>query len=41
MMIDKHTLVLISIIGSPLDVLAWYLACDPLGGEHGPPADSH
>jgi hypothetical protein len=37
MMIDKHTLALISIIGSTLDVLgALYLAYDLLGGEHGP-----
>jgi hypothetical protein len=37
MMIDKHTLALISIIGSALDVLgALYLAYDLLGGEHGP-----
>jgi hypothetical protein len=37
MMIDKHTLALISIIGSSLDVLgALYLAYDLLGGEHGP-----
>ena len=36
-MIDKHTLALISIIGSALDVLgALYLAYDLLGGEHGP-----
>jgi hypothetical protein len=36
-MIDKHTLALISIIGSTLDVLgALYLAYDLLGGEHGP-----
>lgn len=36
-MIDKHTLALISIIGSSLDVLgALYLAYDLLGGEHGP-----
>ena len=35
--IDKHTLALISIIGSSLDVLgALYLAYDLLGGEHGP-----
>jgi len=35
--IDKHTLALISIIGSALDVLgALYLAYDLLGGEHGP-----
>jgi hypothetical protein len=34
---DKHTLALISIIGSFLDVLgALYLAYDLLGGEHGP-----
>src|SRR5256885_31912 len=37
MMIDKHTLALISIIGCSLDVLgALYLAYDLLGGEHGP-----
>lgn len=37
MTIDKHTLALISIIGSTLDVLgALYLAYDLLGGEHGP-----
>jgi hypothetical protein len=37
MSIDKHTLALISIIGSSLDVLgALYLAYDLLGGEHGP-----
>jgi hypothetical protein len=37
MMIDKHTLALISIIGSSLDVLGTlYLAYDLLGGEHGP-----
>ncbi len=37
MMIDKHTLALISIAGSSLDVLgALYLAYDLLGGEHGP-----
>jgi len=37
MMMDKHTLALISIIGSSLDVLgALYLAYDLLGGEHGP-----
>jgi len=36
-MMDKHTLALISIIGSSLDVLgAMYLAYDLLGGEHGP-----
>ena len=35
--IDKHTLALISIIGSAFDVLgAMYLAYDLLGGEHGP-----
>jgi hypothetical protein len=34
---NKHTLALISIIGSALDVLgALYLAYDLLGGEHGP-----
>jgi len=34
---DKHTLALISILGSSLDVLgALYLAYDLLGGEHGP-----
>lgn len=34
---DKHTIALISIIGSSLDVLgALYLAYDLLGGEHGP-----
>jgi hypothetical protein len=37
MVIDKHTLALISIVGSSLDVLgALYLAYDLLGGEHGP-----
>jgi hypothetical protein len=37
MVIDRHTLALISIIGSSLDVLgAMYLAYDLLGGEHGP-----
>ena len=37
MVVDKHTLALISIIGSSLDVLgALYLAYDLLGGEHGP-----
>jgi hypothetical protein len=36
-MVDKHTLALISIVGSALDVLgALYLAYDLLGGEHGP-----
>lgn len=35
--IDRHTLALISIVGSCLDVLgALYLAYDLLGGEHGP-----
>lgn len=35
--VDKHTLALINIIGSSLDVLgALYLAYDLLGGEHGP-----
>jgi hypothetical protein len=34
---DKHTLALISIIGSSLDVLGtMYLAYELLGGEHGP-----
>jgi hypothetical protein len=37
MIIDKHTVALISIAGSLLDVLgALYLAYDLLGGEHGP-----
>jgi len=37
MTIDKHTLALISIVGTALDVLgALYLAYDLLGGEHGP-----
>src|SRR5580765_8035126 len=37
MTIDRHTLALISIAGSCLDVLgALYLAYDLLGGEHGP-----
>ena len=37
MLIDKHTLALVSITGSALDVLgALYLAYDLLGGEHGP-----
>jgi hypothetical protein len=37
MTIDKHTLALISIVGSSLDVLgALYLSYDLLGGEHGP-----
>jgi hypothetical protein len=35
--IDRHTLAIISIVGSSLDVLgALYLAYDLLGGEHGP-----
>jgi hypothetical protein len=34
---DKHTIALVSIIGSALDVIgAMYLAYDLLGGEHGP-----
>ncbi len=37
MTIDRHTLALISIVGSSFDVLgALYLAYDLLGGEHGP-----
>ena len=37
MTIDKHTVALISIVGSSLDMLgALYLAYDLLGGEHGP-----
>lgn len=37
MIVDKHTIALISIIGSSLDVLgAMYLTYDLLGGEHGP-----
>ena len=37
MIIDKHTLALVSIVGSSLEVLgALYLAYDLLGGEHGP-----
>ena len=37
MTLDKHTIALISIVGSSLDVLgALYLAYDLLGGEHGP-----
>jgi hypothetical protein len=37
MVIDKHTLALISIVGCSLDVLgSLYLAYDLLGGEHGP-----
>src|SRR5580765_1759396 len=35
--IDRHTIALLSIIGTSLDVLgALYLAYDLLGGEHGP-----
>jgi len=37
MIVDRHTLALVSIAGSSLDVLgALYLAYDLLGGEHGP-----
>jgi hypothetical protein len=37
MTIDRHTLALISIIGTSLDLLgSLYLAYDLLGGEHGP-----
>jgi hypothetical protein len=37
MLIDRHTLALVSIVGCSLDVLgALYLAYDLLGGEHGP-----
>ncbi len=37
MTIDKHTLALVSILGSSLDALgALYLSYDLLGGEHGP-----
>lgn len=37
MIIDKHAVALVSIVGSSLDVLgALYLAYDLLGGEHGP-----
>ncbi len=37
MIVDRHTVALISICGSSLDVLgALYLAYDLLGGEHGP-----
>jgi hypothetical protein len=37
MVIDKHTLAIVSIVGSSLDMLgALYLAYDLLGGEHGP-----
>jgi hypothetical protein len=36
-MLDRHTLALLSVIGSSLDVLgSLYLAYDLLGGEHGP-----
>ena len=35
--IDKHTVALVSILGTSIDVLgAMYLAYDLLGGEHGP-----
>jgi hypothetical protein len=37
MMIDKHTIALVSIVGGALDMVgALYLAYDLLGGEHGP-----
>jgi hypothetical protein len=37
MIVDRHTLALIGIVGSSLDVLGTlYLAYDLLGGEHGP-----
>src|SRR5436190_2185832 len=37
MIVERHTVALISIAGSSLDVLgALYLAYDLLGGEHGP-----
>ena len=37
MTIDRHTLALVSIVGSSLDMLgSLYLAYDLLGGEHGP-----
>src|ERR1035438_567486 len=37
MIVDKHILAVVSIVGSSLDVLgALYLAYDLLGGEHGP-----
>src|ERR1700731_1439944 len=37
MIIDRHTLALISIVGGALDMLGTlYLAYDLLGGEHGP-----
>ncbi len=36
-MIDKHTLAMVNIIGSSLDMLgSLYLAYDLLGGKHGP-----
>lgn len=36
-MIDKHTLAIVSLVGSSLDVLgSLYLAYDLLGGKHGP-----
>src|SRR5580692_8097536 len=36
-MLDKHTLAIISIVGSSLDVIgSLYLAYDLLGGQHGP-----
>jgi hypothetical protein len=36
-MIDKHTLAIVSIVGSSLDVIgSLYLAYDLLGGDHGP-----
>lgn len=36
-MIDRHTLAIVSIVGSSLNVLgSLYLAYDLLGGEHGP-----
>src|ERR1700730_19147823 len=37
MMIDRHALAIVSIVGSSLNVLgSLYLAYDLLGGEHGP-----
>jgi hypothetical protein len=37
MIVDKHTVALVSIVGNSIDVLgALYLAYDLLGGEHGP-----
>lgn len=37
MNIDRHTIALVSIVGSSIDMLgALYLAYDLLGGEHGP-----